>query len=205
MPLSDMAIRHARPTDKNYTIGDFDGLSIMVTASGKKRWLFRFYWEGQQSKMTLGSYPAVSLKQARERRDEARKLLAQKINPCEHRKQQRREAEAEEKHTFEAVYNDWIDFRRLSLKEGRQTSLSQILRVFRKDILPTLAERPIKSITRHDLLAILNTIEQRKAFTMAEKCRTWFNQLFRYALVKVEGMELNPASDLDVWACACYC
>ncbi|NVZ57877.1 hypothetical protein HX797_16550 [Pseudomonas edaphica] len=58
--------------------------------------------------------------------------------------------------------------------------------------MPTLAERPIKSITRHDLLAILNTIEQRKAFIMAEKCRAWFNQLFHYALVKVEGMELNP-------------
>lgn len=95
MPLSDMAIRHARPTDKNYTIGDFDGLSLMVTTAGKKRWLFRFYWEGQQAKMSLGSYPAVSLKQARERRDEARKLLAQNINPCEHRKQRRIEAEAE--------------------------------------------------------------------------------------------------------------
>lgn len=93
MPLSDMAIRHARPTDKNYTIGDFDGLSLMVTTAGKKRWLFRFYWEGQQAKMSLGSYPAVSLKQARERRDEARKLLAQNINPCEHRKQRRIEAE----------------------------------------------------------------------------------------------------------------
>lgn len=81
MPLSDMAIRHARPTDKNYTIGDFDGLSHMVTAAGKKRWLFRFYWESQQAKMSFGSYPAVSLKQAREWRDEARKLLAQNINP----------------------------------------------------------------------------------------------------------------------------
>lgn len=200
MPLSDMAIRHARPTDKTYTLGDFDGLCLMVPANGKKRWLFRFYWAGQQVKMSFGCYPAVSLKQARDYRDEARKLLAQNINPCEHRKQQLREVEAQEKHTFQAVYNDWIAFRRLSLKEGRQTTLSQILRVFKKDILPTLGERSIKSITRHDLLAILSIIEQRKAFTMAEKCRTWFNQLFRYALVKVEGMELNPASDLDVVA-----
>ncbi|WP_425262153.1 tyrosine-type recombinase/integrase [Pseudomonas marginalis] len=86
------------------------------------------------------------------------------------------------------------------MKEGQQTTLSQILRVFKKDILPTLAERSIKSITRHDLLAILSTIEQRKAFTMAEKCQTLFNQMFCYALVKVEGIELNPASDLDVVA-----
>ncbi len=132
MPLSDMAIRHARPTDKNYTIGDFDGLSLMVTAAGKKRWLFRFYWEGQQTKMSFGSYPAVSLKQAREWRDDARKLLAQNINPCEHRKQQRLEAEDEAKHTFQAVYDEWINFRRLSLNEGCQSTLSQILRVFKK-------------------------------------------------------------------------
>lgn len=71
MPLSYMAIRHARPTDKNYAIGDFDGLSLMVTAAGKKRWLFRFYWEGQQTKMSFGSYPAVSLKQARKCHDDA--------------------------------------------------------------------------------------------------------------------------------------
>lgn len=58
MPLSDMAIRHARPTDKNYTIGDFDGLSLMVTAAGKKRWLFRFYWEGQQTENVLRQLPS---------------------------------------------------------------------------------------------------------------------------------------------------
>ncbi|RMO55619.1 Arm DNA-binding domain-containing protein [Pseudomonas marginalis] len=87
MPLSDMAIRHARPTDKTYTIGDFDGLSLMVPVNGKKRWLFRFYWAGQQVKMSFGCYPTVSLKQAREYHDEARKLLAQNINPCAHRKQ----------------------------------------------------------------------------------------------------------------------
>jgi integrase len=200
MPLSEFTIRHARPTGKKYTIGDFDGLSLMVTAAGSKCWLFRYYWAGRQACMSFGMYPAVSLKEARTHRDETRRLLAQNIHPCDHRKRQRIEIAAEIKQTFQAVYNDWIDFRRLSLKEGRQTTLSQILRVFKKDILPTLAERPIKSITRHDLLAILSAIEQRKAFTMAEKCRTWFNQLFRYALVKVEGMELNPASDLDVVA-----
>ena len=200
MPLSEFTIRHARITGKNYTLCDFDGLSLWVTKAGSKLWLFRYYWEGRQQRMSFGAYPEVSLKQARERRDEARKLIARYINPCEHRKQKRIEAEAEVKQTFQAVYDGWIAFRSLSLKEGRQTTLSQILRVFKKDILPTLAERPIKSITRHDLLAILSIIEQRKAFTMAEKCRTWFNQLFRYALVKVEGMELNPVSDLDVVA-----
>lgn len=200
MPLSEFTIRHARITGKNYTLGDFDGLSLWVTKAGSKLWLFRYYWEGRQQRMSLGTYPEVSLKQARSRRDDARRLLADNINPCEHRKQQRHAAEVAEKQTFEAMYNEWVSFRRLSLKEGRQSTLSQILRVFKKDILPTLGERPIKGITRHDLMGVLSVIEQRNALTIAEKCRTWFNQLFRYALVKVEGLEVNPASDLDVVA-----
>jgi integrase len=200
MPLSEFTIRHARTTGKNYSLGDFDGLSLMVTAAGGKRWLFRFYWTGQQKRMSLGSYPAVGLREARARRDEARTLLAQNINPRTHRQQQRQVDRAAERQTFKAVYNLWIDFRRFSLKEGRQSTLSQILRVFKKDVLPILGDRPIKGITRHDLLGVLGAIEQREAFTMAEKCRTWFNQLFRYALVKVDGLDQNPASDLDVVA-----
>jgi hypothetical protein len=66
--------------------------------------------------------------------------------------------------------------------------------------MPLLGGRSIHDINRHDLLDLLSRIEQRKALTTAEKCRTWFNQLFRYALVKIEGLEHNPASDLDVGA-----
>ena len=127
-------------------------------------------------------------------------MVAQGINPYEHRKQQRLAVRFATEHTFEAVFNQWVEFRRLSLKEGRQSTLSQILRIFNKDVLPTLGGRSIYDINRHDLLDLLSRIEQRKALTTAEKCRTWFNQLFRYALVKIEGLEHNPASDLDVVA-----
>ncbi|SFO47395.1 Integrase [Pseudomonas sp. NFACC24-1] len=150
--------------------------------------------------MSLGCYPQISLKEARTRRDEARALVAQGINPYEHRKQQRLAVRFATEHTFEVVFNQWVEFRRLSLKEGRQSTLSQILRIFNKDVLPILGGRSIYDINRHDLLDLLSRIEQRKALTTAEKCRTWFNQLFRYALVKIEGLEHNPASDLDVVA-----
>lgn len=76
MPLSELTIRHARITGKNYTLCDFDfdGLSLWVTKARSKLWLFRDYWEGRQQRMSFGAYP--SLKRARERRDEARKLIA---------------------------------------------------------------------------------------------------------------------------------
>jgi Integrase len=200
MALSEMSIRHARITGIDYTLGDSDGLTLNVTASGGKIWLFRYYWTGKQKRMSLGCYPQISLKEARTRRDEARALVAQGINPYEHRKQQRRAVRFATEHTFEAVFDQWVEFRRLSLKEGRQSTLSQILRIFNKDVLPTLGGRSIYDISRHDLLGLLSRIERRKALTTAEKCRTWFNQLFRYALVKIEGLEHNPASDLDVVA-----
>ncbi|WP_447792096.1 tyrosine-type recombinase/integrase [Pseudomonas farris] len=200
MALSEMSIRHARITGNDYTLGDSDGLTLNVTVSGGKIWLFRYYWTGKQKRMSLGSYPQISLKEARIRRDEARALVAQGINPYEHRKQQRRAVRSAAEHTFEAVFNQWVEFRRLSLKEGRQSTLSQILRTFSKDILPFLGGRSVYDINRHDLLDVLSRVEQRKALTTAEKCRTWFNQLFRYALVKIEGLEQNPASDLDVVA-----
>ena len=200
MALSEMTVRHARITGNDYTLGDSDGLTLNVTASGGKVWLFRYYWTGKQKRMSLGCYPQISLKEARTRRDEARALVAQGINPYEHRKQQRRAVRSAAEHTFEAVFNQWVEFRSLSLKEGRQSTLSQILRTFSKDILPFLGGRSIYDINRHELLDVLSRVEQRKALTTAEKCRTWFNQLFRYALVKVEGLEQNPASDLDVVA-----
>lgn len=79
MALSEMSIRHARITGIDYTLGDSDGLTLNVTASGGKIWLFRYYWTGKQKRMSLGCYPQISLK-------EARTLVAQGINPYERRK-----------------------------------------------------------------------------------------------------------------------
>ncbi|HCL4030619.1 integrase arm-type DNA-binding domain-containing protein [Pseudomonas aeruginosa] len=200
MALTEMAIRHARVTAKEYTLADSDGLFLNVTAQGSKIWHFRYYWEGRQKRMSFGSYPQVGLRDARERRDEARALIAQGFNPCEQRKQQRVALRLANDQTFDAVFEQWIAFRRLSLKEGRQSTLSQILRIFAKDIQPYIGEQSIHEINRHVLMDLLSRIECRKAFTTAEKCRTWLNQLFRYALVRIAGLEHNPAADLDVVA-----
>lgn len=196
MALSEMAIRHARVTGKDYTLADSDDLFLNVTAQGGKIWHFRYSWAGRQKRMSFGSYPQVGLRDARTRRDEARALIAQGTNPCEQRKQQRQTVCLSSDHAF----NQWIGFRRLSLKEGRQSTLSQRLRIFAKDILPHIGDRSIHDITRHVLMEVLDRIESRGAFTAAEKCRTWLNQLFRYALVRIAGLEHNPAVDLDVVA-----
>ncbi|MBS3936850.1 MAG: tyrosine-type recombinase/integrase [Sulfuritalea sp.] len=200
MALTDMTVRQAKATGKDYTLGDLDGLSLGVSAQGGKSWHFRYTWLGKQKRMSLGTYPEISLRDARARRDEARALLAKGINPRLHREKERQAVSLAAEHTFEAVYEKWLAHRSLKLKEGRQSTLVQIRRAFDKDVLPALRKRSIYEINRADLLEVVGRIERRKALSVAEKVRTWFNQLFRYALVIVPGLERNPASDLDVVA-----
>ncbi|WP_339648579.1 tyrosine-type recombinase/integrase [Halopseudomonas pelagia] len=200
MALSDLTIRQARTTGKDYTLPDFDGLSLAVSAVGGKSWHFRYYWASRQKRMSLGSYPEVSLREARSLRDEARALVAKGINPKTDRKLRLQNTILAEKNSFKAVYLLWLAHRKLELKEGRQSTLAQIQRVFAKDVLPRLGTISIFDIRRPDLLDVLARIERRRAFSVAEKVRTWLRQLFRFAMVKLEGVEGNPASDLEAVA-----
>lgn len=200
MALSDTTIRQAKASGKAYTLGDTDGLSLAVSPEGGKSWHFRYSWKGKQKRLSLGTYPEVTLKQARTRRDQARELVARGINPRKQRTQDRLEALRSEEYTFQKVFDQWFEFRKLSLKPGRQSTQEQIQRIFNKDLLPALGPLSVYEIRRSDLLDVLEDIERRSAFTTAEKCRTWLHQMFRYALVKVPGLEQSPASDLDVVA-----
>ncbi|MFA7579950.1 MAG: integrase arm-type DNA-binding domain-containing protein [Castellaniella sp.] len=200
MALSDLTVRQARAARKTYNLPDTDGLGLVVTPTGGKSWHLRYYWLGKQKRISLGNYPEVSLREARTLRDDARALLAKGINPHIDRKQKRHAVKLASDYTFKAVFDTWVERRRKELKEGRNSTLSQILRIFDKDVLPTLGKTSIYDIRRPQLLGVLARIEERRAFTTAEKVRTWLGQLFRYALVIVEGLEVNPASDLDVVA-----
>lgn len=200
MPLTDIAVRQARPKDKNYTLSDGRGLGLCVTPSGGKNWYFRYSWLGKQQRIALGRYPEISLKEARVRREESRVLVAQGIHPLKRRRQEVLVKRLAGDRQFQGVFDQWLAHRSLTLQPGRQSTLEQIERIFRKDILPTLARRSIYEITQEDLLAVLVKIEARKALTIAEKCRSWLKQLFRFALVKISGLERNPAHDLTVAA-----
>ncbi|MFJ7885945.1 tyrosine-type recombinase/integrase [Pseudomonas sp. NPDC096917] len=181
MALTDTAVRQAKPSGKNYTLKDSGGLALFVGPKGAKQWHFRCYWVGKQARISLGLYPAVSLKEARAARDEARALVAQGVAPRSNRREARLAASASTENSFRCVFTDWRAFRALSLKVGRQSTLSQIDHHFAKDILPWLGDLPILEVSRQHVLEVLRKIERRRATTTAEKCRTWLNQLFRYA------------------------
>lgn len=200
MSLSDATVRQAKATGKSYTLRDFDGLSLAVTATGGRTWHYRYYWNGKQKRMSLGTYPEITLREARTLRDEARALLAKGVNPRAERKRKRAAIRFAGENTFRLVYEKWFAHRQRSLKQGRHTSRSMIPRIFEKDVFPKLGELSIYEIKRPDILEVIEKIEKRGSLSIAEKVRTWLNQLFRWALVKVPGLETNPASDLDVVA-----
>ncbi|WP_085706849.1 integrase arm-type DNA-binding domain-containing protein [Pseudomonas sp. B35(2017)] len=198
--LTDLKIRQAKSTDKNYTLSDCDGLYLFVSTSGSKLWHFRYTWLGKRNRFSLGSYPELSLKDARELRDQARALVAKNINPHIERKQKLDAIKIEGENTFVKVYEKWLDHRRLTLEEGRQTSLSIIPRMFQKDVFPQLKRMSIYQITRPMLLEVIGRVEKRGALSVAEKLRSWLKQLFDYAMVMIPGMENHPATDLHVVA-----
>lgn len=138
MALTDVAVRQARTIGKDYTLPYFDGLSLAESASGGKSWHFRYYWAAKQKRMSLGTYPEVSLREARAQRDEARAQLAKGVNPKIDRKQKLWAVRLATENSFKAVYLQWLAHRRLELKEGRQSTLAQIQRVFDRDVLPAL-------------------------------------------------------------------
>ena len=169
MALSDLVVRQAKATGKAYTLPDIDGLSLAVTATGSKSWHFRYYWMKEPKRMSLGTYPEVSLREARALRDEARALVAKDINPRLHRKQKRAAVKLAGENTFEAIYKKWLAHRERGLKKGRQTTLSILPRVFAKDVLPLLGKRSIYDIKRPDLLEVIARIERRKALSIARR------------------------------------
>lgn len=193
MPLSDTAVRQAKPKDKDYTLPDFDGLALFIAARGTKSWHFRFSWQGKQVRISLGTYPEISLKEARGRRDEARSKVANGIDPRIPADQ------APDVLLFSTVAEQWFAFKAPRLTAGRQGSANQSRRYLDKDILPRLGTRPIADIKRADVLAVVQSLEKRGALNVAEKVRTWLRQIFRYAIVH-GYVDTNPASDLDAVA-----
>ena len=199
MPLTDTAVRQAKPADKDFTLTDGSGLSLFVATNGTKSWHFRFSWLGKQPRMSLGTYPEISLKDARELRDKARGLVAKGIDPRAKRREEKHQASALAMNTFEAVANEWHAFKAPRMVVSTSGGSAQARFYLDKDLIPVLGKIPIADVKRSDVLAALRRIEKRGALNSARKCRSWLNEIFRYGMVS-GYLDINPASDLDIVA-----
>lgn len=112
MALTDLHVRHAKATGQAYTLGDYDGPSLFVSAEGSKAWHFRYHWLGKQSRLPLGRYPELSLRDARAMRDEARRQIAKGTNPRIARKQKQQATRLAGEYTFMTVYERWLPIER---------------------------------------------------------------------------------------------
>ncbi|QXZ11710.1 integrase arm-type DNA-binding domain-containing protein [Pseudomonas sp. AO-1] len=199
MPLTDTAVRQAKAAEKEYSMTDASGLSLFVAPNGTKSWHFRFSWHGKQPRMSLGTYPEITLKEAREQRDQARALVAKGIDPRLQRRKERRAAADSSVKTFEVVANEWYAFKLPRWAKSKRGAANQAQLYLDKDLVPSLGKIPIAEVTRSEVLATLRIIERRGALNVARKCRTWLNEIFRFGIAS-GYLEMNPASDLDIVA-----
>jgi len=192
MTLSARAINNAKPGKKTRRMFDAQGLYLEVSPSGGRWWRLKYRVAGAEKRISLGTFPEVSLADARERRDAARKLLAQGLDPSAERKAERRAAELRDANSFEAVAREWY------AKQARTWTArhaNDVLRRLEANLFPDLGARPVAEITAPELLAAAREVEARGAHDLAHRMVGVAGQVFRYAIASGR-CERDPSGDL---------
>lgn len=192
MPLTDLEIRRSKPREKPYTLNDGSGLSLLIEPNGSKGWRFRYRFDGKPKMLSLGTYPLVSLTDARQKRDEAKKLVASGINPSDVRKRDKQERQNEIGNTFEAIAREWYEKRTDRWSAGYA---EEMMKTFETDIFPFIGGRPIAEIKPMELMGVLSRLDERGATEKLRKVRQRRGEVWRYAIVTGRA-EYNPAPDL---------
>lgn len=190
--ITDLAIRRAAPREKPYKIAAGLGLFLLVQPSGAKWWRLKYRFRGKEKLISLGVYPQVTLKEACSKRDEARKLLADGIDPSIHRQVQKRTDRELSGNSFETIAREWYAKQSPSWADSHS---SRVLSRFERDIFPRIGHRPISEITGPELLTAVRPIEHRGAVETAHRALWSCGQVFRYA-VATGRAERDPSSDL---------
>lgn len=194
LPLTDTAVRNAKPQDRAVRLFDGDGLYLEIAPAGGKWWRLKYRFGGKEKRISLGTYPDVSLKDARERRERARKLVSSGVDPSLHRQVEKSRRASVSANSFEAVALEWLAKYGSTWSEGHG---DKIKRRLERDIFPWIGARPASEITAPELLAALRRIEARGALETAHRAHQNCSQVFRYAIaIGAGGITRDPAADL---------
>jgi integrase len=192
MPLSDTAIRKAKPADKSRKLADGGGLYIEVAPSGGKWWRFKYRFEGKEKRLSLGVYPDVGLKDAREKHAEARKLLAAGVDPGAAKQAKKRQAKIAVANSFEAIAREW---HALNTPRWTANHAYDVLRSLEKEVFPAFGDGPISAIDAPTVLDAIRKIEGRKAFDVAGRVLQRVRVVFAYAIASGRARH-NPAAEI---------
>jgi len=189
MPLTDPAIRNAKAESKPVKLFDSGGLFLLVTPAGGKWWRFKYRFGGKEKLLSLGTYPEVSLKDARGNRDDARALLRAGVDPGEKRKAEKISSAGAG--SFETVAREWLG-KQTHWSAGHRRTVELRLKNY---VFPWLGRREINEVTAPEVLAVLRRQESRGAVETAHRVKAICGQIFRYA-VRTERAERDPTADL---------
>ncbi|SCX87530.1 integrase arm-type DNA-binding domain-containing protein [Nitrosospira sp. Nsp13] len=192
MALTNTIIRTAKPHNKPYKMADEKGMFLYITPAGSKLWRLKYRFDGKEKLLSLGAYPDVSLKDARASRDDARKLHANRIDPCENRKVQKTARVERAANSFEVVAREWFS----KYRPGWSTSHSErTIRRLENDVFPWIGGRPIAEIGASEVLDVLRRIEGRGTLDTAHRAHQNCSQVFRYAVATGRALR-DPTPDL---------
>lgn len=189
MALTDIKVRTAKPTDKQYKLTDGSGMHLLVHPNGSKYWRLQYRFDGKQKMLALGVYPDVSLADARARRDEARKLLANSIDPGDKKKNDK--VEQEEARTFEQLAIEW----HATNKKWSEEHSRRVLKSLEDNLFPAIGKRNIADLKTRDLLVPIKAVELSGRLEVASRLQQRTTAIMRYA-VQSGLLDYNPAQDI---------
>jgi integrase len=192
MALTDTEIRRSKPDESPYKLSDGGGLHLLVTPTGGKLWRWKYRFDGAEKLMALGRYPEVALADARERRDAARKRLANGIDPMAERKAEKTAVLVATEHTFEKIAELWLEHWRGNKSARHSATTQNRLKV---NVYPVLGERPIAEVEPMELVQLAKGIEGRGASDMAKRILQIVGMVFRYAVAHGYSKR-NPAAEI---------
>ncbi len=185
IPLTDSQVKNAKPKPKNnpkqYRVGDGQGLYLQVSPTGSKIWLFHYQrpYTKERTNISLGGYPEISLEEARTKKVKYRKLLANKIDPRDYRREEDAKALMAKQNTLESVVNEWIE-----VEKKRVTAIyaTEVLKSLQNHILPKMGFRPLDEITAPEVIAVLRPIAAQGKLVMVKRLCQRLNSVMDYAI-----------------------
>lgn len=176
--LKDIEVKTSKPKSKVYYLADGGGLRLQVKANGSKVWVYRFNFNGQSKETTFQTYPTISLKEAREKRDQYKKMISNNLNPIEYTRDLKIKQKLENNNSFEKVLYEWLENEMLkSQKEHTRKK-----RLFEKDVLPYFKNKQMNTLTVQDVVTVIRA-KDKTAPNIASKMYGYLKNLFSFALL----------------------